>query len=124
MTGIDDRIRDVLDADDKAFLNELESDRGLWRQVGDSLTGPMGGWAKLVFALSVVFGGLLLFCFYKVFTTHEAYDHLMWAIAALMVLVIQGFIKEWFFARMNMLNILREVKRLQVQVAMLGEERK
>ena len=123
MTDIDDRIRDVLDADDQAFLKELESDRGLWRQIGDSLTGPMGGWAKMVFAMSFVFGMLLLFCFYKVATTHDQFGHLMWAIAALAVLVMQGFMKDWFFSRMNMLNILREVKRLQIQVAMLSEKK-
>ena len=123
MTDIDDRIRDVLDADDQQFLNELESDRGLWRQIGDSMSGPMGGWTKLVFALSVVFGLLFVFCIYMVATTHHQFEHLMWAIAALTVLVFQGFIKQWLFSRMNMLNILREVKRLQVQVALLREER-
>lgn len=121
MTDIDDRIRDVLDADDQKFLGELEADRGLWQQVGDSLSGPMGGWAKLVFAMSVVFGGLLIFCVYKIATTPDPYAHTMWAIAALAVLIIQGFAKDWFFSRMNMLNILREIKRLQVQVALLRE---
>ena len=121
MTEIDDRIRDLLDADDKAFLNELEADRGLWAQVGDTLSGPMGGWAKLVFAMSVVFGALLIFCLYKIATTHHAVEHTLWAITGVAVLVIQGFMKDWFFSRMNMLNILREVKRLQVQVAMLRE---
>jgi hypothetical protein len=45
------------------------------------------------------------------------------AIAALAGLVIVGFAKEWMFARMNMLTILREVKRLQIQVALLDEKR-
>ncbi|VVT11718.1 DUF6768 family protein [Erythrobacter sp. EC-HK427] len=122
MTEIDDRIRDVLDADDQQFLSELESDRSLWRQIGDSMAGPMGNWTKLVFALSLVFGGLIVFCFYKVFTTQHQFEHLMWAIAALMVLTMQGFVKQWLFSRMNMLSILREVKRLQVQVALLKEK--
>lgn len=121
MTDIDDRIRGALDADDREFLSSLE-DRGMFRQLGDSMGGPMGGWAKLMLGISVVFGVLLVFCFYMVFTSHEAWEHLMWAIAALMVLVIQSSLKQWFFARMNMLSILREVKRLQVQVALLSEK--
>ena len=32
---------------------------------------------------------------------------------------MQGFLKEWMFARMNMLTLLGELKRLQVQVALL-----
>ena len=123
MTQIDDRIRAALDEDDKAFLSSLESDRGLFRQLGDSWQGPMGGWAKFAFAISVVFGALMLGAIWKVVHTSNAVEHTLWAIALLAVLMMLGFLKQWMFERMNMLTILREVKRLQVQVAMLQEER-
>ena len=51
MTDIDNRIRGALDEDDHAFLASLDSDRGMFRQLGDSMHGPLGGWAK--FSLSV-----------------------------------------------------------------------
>lgn len=123
MTQIDDRIRNALDEDDRAFLASLESDRGLFRQLGDSWQGPMGGWAKFAFAISVVFGALMLGAIWKVVHTSNAVEHTLWAIALLAVLMMLGFLKQWMFERMNMLTILREVKRLQVQVAMLQEER-
>ena len=123
MTDIDDRIRGALDEDDKAFLDSLESERGLFRQIGDSWKGPMGGWAKFAFAMSLVFGGLMLAVIYKIInSTDSAFEHSMWAIALLAVLIMLGFLKQWMFERMNMLTILREVKRLQVQVAMLAEQ--
>ena len=123
MTDIDDRIRGALDEDDKAFLDSLESERGLFRQIGDSWRGPMGGWAKFAFAMSLVFGALMLGVIYKVIhSTDSAFEHSMWAIALLAVLIMLGFLKQWMFERMNMLTILREVKRLQVQVAMLAEQ--
>lgn len=122
MTQIDDRIRAALDEDDKAFLASLESDRSLFRQIGDSWQGPMGGWAKFAFAISVVFGALMLGAIWKVVhTTDNAVEHTLWAIALLAVLMMLGFLKQWMFERMNMLTILREVKRLQVQVALLQE---
>lgn len=69
-------------------------------------------------------GMLLLFVIYQVaHSTDNAIVHALWAIAALAVIVIMGFAKEWMFARMNMLTILREIKRLQVQVALLSEEK-
>ena len=124
MTDINDRIRDALDEDDKAFLESLETERGLFRQIGDSWKGPMGGWAKFAFAMSVLFGLLMLGVIYKVIhSTDSAFEHSMWAIALLAVLIMLGFIKQWMFERMNMLTILREVKRLQVQVALLSEDR-
>jgi len=122
MTDTDDTIAKALDADDRAFLDTLEEDRGLFRQLGDSWQGPLGGWAKLVFAFAVVLGGLLLYTIWQVAHTRDPIEHTLWAIVALAVLIVQGFIKEWMFARMNMLTILREVKRLQVQVAMLSDK--
>ena len=124
MTQNDDRIAAALDEDDKAFLASLEEDRGLFQQIGDSWKGPLGGWAKLVFGFTFLLGMLLLFLIWQVaHSTDNAIVHTLWAIAALSVLVIMGFAKEWMFNRMNMLTILREVKKLQVQVALLSEEK-
>ena len=60
MTNIDDRIRGALDEDDKAFLENLREDRGMFRQIGDSMTGPLGGWAKVVFGCAVLIGLAML----------------------------------------------------------------
>lgn len=123
MTDIDDRIRDVMDDDDRVFLNELEADRSLWRQIGDSLTGPMGGWAKLIFVVAFFLGIGMFYAGYRFFTAEAIEGQLLWGLVTLAALLMQGFTKDWFFSRMNMLNILREVKRLQWQVAQLEKER-
>lgn len=122
MTEIDDRIRGALDADDRAFLAGLEENRGLFRQMGDAMTGPLGGWAKLIFVILLLMAGVLFYCVWQLLTAATTDDRILWGIASLAVLTAQGFAKDWFFSRMNMLAILREVKRLQLQVAMLAEE--
>lgn len=121
MTQIDDRIRGALDADDCAFLASLDHDRGMFTQVGEVLTGPLGGWSKLIFATAVVMGFALVYCGWRFFTASSSEDILWWGLITLGALMLQGFIKEWFYSRMNLLSTLREVKRLQVQVAMLHE---
>ena len=123
MTDKDDLIAAALDDDDKAFLDSLEEDRGLFRQIGDTWQGPLGGWAKLIFGFTVVMGLLFLFVIWQTAnTTDHPILHAIWAIAGVALLVIIGFSKEWMFNRMNMLTILREVKRLQVQVALLSDQ--
>lgn len=121
MTDIDDRIRAGLDADDRAFLEALDDNRGLFTQIGDTLGGPLGGWAKLISAVSVLVALFTLIAVWKLLTVQEPRNLILWAVAVLAALVMQGFIKQWFFSRMNMLSILREVKRLQVQVAVQQE---
>lgn len=123
MTDKDDLITDALSADDKDFLASLEADRGMFQQIGDSWKGPLGGWAKLIFAFTVVLGFLFLFVIWQVaHSTSDPIVHALWAISGVALLVVIGFAKEWMFARMNMLTILREVKKLQVQVALLSEK--
>jgi hypothetical protein len=122
MSDIDERIRGSLDADDKAFLARLEDDRGLWRQAGDSLSGPMGGWAKLVAFMSLALAAAIVVAIWQLLTATDTRELVLWAVATIGLMLAQGFAKDWFFSRMNMLAILREVKRLQVQVALLDGE--
>jgi hypothetical protein len=119
MTDIDDAIRAGLDADDRAFLASLDDERGLFRQLGDSLGGPLGGWAKVVFAMTFVMGIVLLVSVWQLLTADTTRDQILWATAAMALIMSTGFLKDWLFSRMNMFTVLREVKRLQVQVAML-----
>ena len=123
MTDIDDAIRAGLDADDRAFLASLDDERGLFRQLGDSLGGPLGGWAKVVFAMTFVMGIVLLVSVWQLLTADTTRDQILWATAAMALVMSTGFLKDWLFSRMNMFTVLREVKRLQVQVAMLAEKR-
>lgn len=119
MTDIDDAIRAGLDADDRAFLSSLDDERGLFRQLGDSLGGPLGGWAKVVFAMTFVMGLVLIVSVWQLLIAETTRDQILWATAAMALVMSTGFLKDWLFSRMNMFTVLSEVKRLQVQVAML-----
>ncbi|WP_340589431.1 DUF6768 family protein [Erythrobacter alti] len=123
MTDIDDRIGAALDADDRAFLEKLDDGRGLFRQIGDSLNGPLGGWAKLMFAVTFVIGIALVYFVWQLVTADSLEETILWATATLTGLIMQGFLKQWFFSRMNMIAILRELKRLELQIAMLQDQR-
>jgi hypothetical protein len=123
MTEIDRRIGESLDADDRAFLASLDEGRGLFVQIGDTFDGPLGGWAKLVAAASLALALVLFYSSWKLLTAQDTRALVLWAVAVLAALFAQGFIKQWFFARMNMLSVLRELKRMQVQVAMLTDGR-
>ena len=120
MTTIDDRIRGALDQDDKDFLDSLDTDRGMFKQIGDSMHGPLASWAKFSFVLAFGIGIALAYCFYRAFTADGTDALIGWGLFTIALLIMQGFLKEWLFARMNMLILLKEIKRLQLQVAELS----
>jgi len=118
----DQRIAAALDADDQAFLASLDSDRGMFQQIGDTWKGPLGGWAKLGFVVAIAIGLGLVYCVYRAMTADGTDAILGWGLSSLALLIMQGFLKQWMFEQVNMLTVLREVKRLQVQIAMLSEK--
>lgn len=122
MTQIDDTIRSALDADDRAFLKQLEDDdRGLFSQVGDVLTGPLGGWAKLIFVVTFFLAVATVYAIWNMFQAETTRETILWATGVLIGFVATGFTKDWFFSRMNMLAILREIKRLEVRLLLDGK---
>ncbi len=121
MNNSDERIAAALDKDDHDFLASLDSDRSMFQQIGDSWHGPLGGWARFSFVIAIIIGIALVYSFYRAMTA-DGDAMIGWGLTCLALLVMQGFLKEWMFARMNMLTVLSEVKRLQVQVALLSEK--
>ncbi len=121
MTEVDTRLRAALDADDQEFLNALDSERGLFAQVGDTLSGPLGGWAKLVFVVAFVMAMVMFYTIYRVTIAETDREFFVWALGALAALISTGMIKQWFFERMNLMTVLRELKRIELRIARIEE---
>ena len=88
-TRIAQALSSQMSEDDQAFLDSLESERGLFTQIGDTWKGPMGGWAKLVFGFTAALGVLFLFVIWKTAnTTDNVAVHTLWAIMGVALLVV------------------------------------
>ncbi len=122
MTGFDERLKGALDADDEAFLRRLDEERGLFAQIGDTMAGPLGGWAKLVAFASVLFAVVLAVAVWQMFVAGTERALILWTAAALAAFIAQGMLKQWFFERMNVLALLREMKRLELRIARIGDK--
>ena len=61
MNTFEDRLLTSLNADDEAFLKELEDDVGLFQQMGMTFSGPLRYWTAFAFVLSfAIFPGICL----------------------------------------------------------------
>lgn len=121
MTEFDKRVKQALDADDEAFLRELDAERGLFAQIGDTMKGPLGGWATLTFLMTIPLAAFMFFAVWKMFTVHEMRELILWMTGALAALVALGFTKQWIFERMNFIGLLRELKRLELRIARIED---
>jgi hypothetical protein len=117
MTGIDTRIRAALSAEDEAFLEGLDHERGLFAQVGDMFRGPMGRWTMLVYVMGVAVTALGAWTVVQMFAATNTRELILWTAAALTCALTISMIKLWAWGRMQTLAILRELKRIELRVA-------
>ncbi|MBO9576047.1 MAG: hypothetical protein J7494_09945 [Sphingobium sp.] len=121
MSQLDERLKGALDADDEAFLRRLDEERGLFAQFGDTLAGPLGGWAKLALVNSIVLVAVIVFAVWQMIAAPTDHALILWTAAFLAAFVAQGLLKLWFFQRMNLITVLRELKRIELRVARIEE---
>ena len=122
MTQFDHRVKAALDADDEAFLRELDAERGLFAQMGDTLKGPLGGWATLTFVMAIPLSAVMFLAVWRMFTAKDMRELVLWTAGALAAMLAVGLIKIWFFERMNFIALLRELKRIELRIARIEDK--
>jgi hypothetical protein len=120
MTNLDQAIRQALSAEDAEFLAKFEKEAPLHEQVFGTFSGPLGGWNA--FAALITFGMFGVFCYavWHFFQATELRDLIFWSAAALLSAIAVAMLKMWFWMELHKNQVLREVKRLELQVARLA----
>jgi len=118
MSEVDDKIRSALDAEDRALYDQL----GEQSMLG-MMTGAFKGrnWFLNVYAFVVSFVLFIgaIYCLVRFFQATETHAQLAWALGVWFGMMATGFIKLWFWLEIQRNQIIREVKRLELQVARL-----
>ena len=116
MSSFEDRLMTSLSADDEAFLKEIEQDVGLFQQMGMTFTGPLKYWTAFAFVFSLFFFGLAVWGVYNMFQADDLKVVILWGTLVGWASLAVGLIKVWFWMRMNHLNVLRELKRIELRL--------
>jgi hypothetical protein len=119
MTDLDKAIRESLSAEDAELFDRLGGDQALHRQVLATFEGGLrwfnvAGWIA-GFVLFVV-ASVLAWQFVQ---AEDLGDMLRWGAASALAFAGLALIKVWFWLELQKNAIVREVKRLEVQVASL-----
>lgn len=120
MTNLDQAIRQALSAEDAEFLAKFEKEAPLHEQVFGTFSGPWGMLnvfaAILTFAL---FGGFV-YSAWNAFAATELRNVVLWSAGGLLAMLAVAMLKIYFWMEINKNAVLREVKRLELQVARLA----
>ena len=119
----DAKLKAALSADDEQFLRDLEDGRGLIAKVGDSFHGPMRWWAVVCNVFVMIATGFGIWTVIKLLGADTTRGQILWAAAAWASWTMQIALKQWLWDRINMLTVLRELKKIELRLVRLEEGR-
>ena len=119
--NIDERIRNELQQQGSAVDELTVEEKSLFRMLFRVFTGGLRQWAVFGMALTLVFVGLTVWCGYEFFTAASVDDRVFWGVLAVVGFHAVSMLKMWFFMEMNRHSVTREVKRVEIALARLGE---
>jgi hypothetical protein len=119
MNKLDAAIRQALSAEDAAFLAKFEDESPLHEALG-TFSGKWG--AMNAFAAIVTFAmfGAGVYCAWTAVNATDVRQTVLWTAGALFAMLAVAMLKMYFWMEINKSVTLREVKRLELQVARLA----
>jgi hypothetical protein len=120
MTGIDEAIRRALSEEDARLLERFGADLPLPQQVQDSFRGHLGWLNALSWAIGFVVFGVGLYCGWRFLQTDDTAAMLRWGMGLTLCALAIMLIKLFAWMELEKNAVVREVKRLELQVARLA----
>lgn len=118
---IDELIKETLNQEDAKFYDELE-EHNLIGKLGEVYKSKVGWLAILMNVVHLVIFGVLIYCIIGFFDTQDTNELIKWASAGFLCLIVMGMLKLYIWMQMDKNDILREMKRLELQVATLNKK--
>ncbi|MBD1262994.1 hypothetical protein HZY62_20550 [Maribacter polysiphoniae] len=116
--NIDELIKETLNKEEAKFYDELE-EQNLIGKLGEVYKGKMGWLAIIMNVVHLVIFGLLIYCIIRFFGTNETNELIKWASAGFLCMIVMSMLKLYIWMQMDKNDILREMKKLELQVATL-----
>ena len=120
MNSLDEAIRSALSKEDAEFLAKLEQEPGSIKQMTGIFDGPLS-WVYVAFLVAAIVMALFgIYSGWRFAQSTELRPLFYWGAGTGFCVVVLSVVRIVFFMQINTNRVLREIKRLELQVAMLG----
>lgn len=118
MEEIDQLIKDTLSKEEAAFYDSLE-EQNVFASIFDLFKGKNAWFMILANILTVVFFGCFIYCVMQFFKATGDDALIKWGLGSIICLFGVSMLKIYAWMQMNKNALLREMKRLELQVVSL-----
>lgn len=116
---IDKLIKETLSKEEAKFYDELDEQNVLQMVFG--LFQGKNKWIMFVMNfMTLVFFGLFVYCTIQFFSTSETNELIKWGIGGIVFIFGVSMLKIYAWMQMDKNALLREIKRLEIQVSSLS----
>ena len=116
---IDKIIHEALTKEEAAFYDQLGEQNIVEMTLG-VFQGKNKGLYILTFIMSLILFGAFVFCMFKLYHAETTKAMILYGAGAFWSIISVLGIKIWYWMQMNTNSILREMKRLELQIAALS----
>jgi hypothetical protein len=120
MSDLDRKILEAIKAETDATMKTYERELGLFGLIAESFKGKFRWMVIGAFAMQVALAAAIVYCAVGFFGADDAAAKLDWLAPGLTAVVAFGLLRMWYFMELNRLSIAREIKRLELQVAVVA----
>ncbi|AXG72111.1 hypothetical protein KORDIASMS9_04374 [Kordia sp. SMS9] len=121
LKDIDSLIKETLTEEEAKFYDELD-EQGLIGSVKSIFQGKLGWLAFIMNIINLGVFGFLIYCFTQFFSVTETNELLKWGLGIVICISFMSMIKLYSWMQMDKRAILREMKRLELQVSSLSSK--
>jgi hypothetical protein len=121
-TNIDDKIREALRKEDAELLEHYRGEAPLHEMIIETFRGRRVWMTFLALVYMFVFFGLALFALYGFFHAEGTRTLIAWACGFLWSSLAVAMLKIWFWMEIQRNSVVREIKRLELQIANLSRQ--
>lgn len=113
--SVDDLIRSTLTEEEGRFYDELAEPSFLGEML-DVFRGRQKFLAAISFVYTFVFFGVSVWAAIEFFQAGETRSQLLWLGVFMAAFHAVSMLKMWYFMQMNRNHVVREIKRLELQI--------
>lgn len=120
MNDIDDKILAAMRSDTEDSSSDYDEELGIFGLIGESFKGALRWVVFTAFALILIFIGLGVYCAFHFLYATDLATKLNWFGGSALAFLIVIVLRLWYFMELNRLSIKRDIKRVELQVSLLG----
>ncbi len=113
---IDELIKEVLSEEEAAFYTELE-EKDIFGKLGDVYRSKLGWLAIIMTVVQVALFAMFIYSIIQFLAVEDAKELIQWSAIGFLCMMALVMTKLYVWMQMDKNDILREVKRLELQLA-------